>query len=420
MKKKDFITTEDIDPKFKAVNAFIFAGSFSIGVMKAGFDLQKVLEISDSQPEENAFFFIKNVEDVPVILPKTWENDKYLNNLKNENIDLMCCNCPCSSLSQINRNASVDGKNNVHFYRLFNIFKHVQPKVFVIENAPTLVKLGFPILKDLVRELGDKYRFSILRDFAMNHEVPMKRQRTMIVGWNRENFDSVPFINVDKHELVSVKDTLKDIYEDTTNDYPSKSYDEISHLYKFCKSNFPIMHSLATRIEENPDGKIAKEILDGLKDHPSKLREVNRIREKIRNNERFWNKSPTRPQEDCLFPSFTSVTEYLHPVQNRTLNKRELGRIMGYPDEYDFSNSDNICKIPVSQAIAQGVPVNFGKYIATQARLGLEGKLEMNSNKNIDIVFQHNSAYKYDEYTISEFNNLTFLDSSKSSKNLKK
>jgi hypothetical protein len=33
---------------FKAVNAFIFAGSFSIGVMKAGFNLDRVLEISDT------------------------------------------------------------------------------------------------------------------------------------------------------------------------------------------------------------------------------------------------------------------------------------------------------------------------------------------------------------------------------------
>lgn len=93
---------------------------------------------------------MKNVEDVPVILPSQWENEEYLSNLKKENIDLMCCNCPCSSLSQINRNASVDGKNNIHFYRLFNVFEKVQPKVFVIENAPTLVKLGFPILRDLV------------------------------------------------------------------------------------------------------------------------------------------------------------------------------------------------------------------------------------------------------------------------------
>ena len=66
MKKSQIIENPS---KFTAVNAFIFAGSFSIGTMKAGFDLKKVLEISDSQPEQNAFYFKKNVEDVPVILP---------------------------------------------------------------------------------------------------------------------------------------------------------------------------------------------------------------------------------------------------------------------------------------------------------------------------------------------------------------
>lgn len=66
MKKSSIIE----DPSgLKAVNAFIFAGSFSLGVMKAGFDLQKVLEISNSQLKQNAFYFAKNVEDVPVILP---------------------------------------------------------------------------------------------------------------------------------------------------------------------------------------------------------------------------------------------------------------------------------------------------------------------------------------------------------------
>ena len=54
--KKDIIENAS---GYKAVNAFIFAGSFSIGTMKAGFDLEEVLEISDSQLEENAFFFKK-------------------------------------------------------------------------------------------------------------------------------------------------------------------------------------------------------------------------------------------------------------------------------------------------------------------------------------------------------------------------
>ena len=42
---------------YTAVNAFIFAGSFSIGVMNAGFNLKKVLEMTDDMLEKNAFFF---------------------------------------------------------------------------------------------------------------------------------------------------------------------------------------------------------------------------------------------------------------------------------------------------------------------------------------------------------------------------
>ncbi len=41
--------------KYRAVNGFIFAGSFSIGVMNAGFELEKVLEMTDDMPEKNRF-----------------------------------------------------------------------------------------------------------------------------------------------------------------------------------------------------------------------------------------------------------------------------------------------------------------------------------------------------------------------------
>lgn len=418
MKKSDFIE----DPSgFKAVNAFIFAGSFSLGVMKAGFDLEKVLEISDDQPTQNAYYFIKNVTDVPVILPSEWENDAYLDNLKNENIDLMCCNCPCSSLSQINRNASVDGRNNVHFYRLFNIFEHVQPKVFVIENAPTLIKLGFPILRDMAEKLGDKYRFSIIRDFAANHNVPMKRQRTMVVGWNRDHFKTIPFIQLDAHPYKSVKDTIGDNYDDETNDFKSPSCDKIAHLYHYAK-NTPgssFLSSLAIQIEKDPEG-IGKKIIEDLQEYPGYLKEVNRIRNKIQTGGRWWDKTPVKLNEDKMFPSFTSVTEYLHPTKDRMLNLKELGRIMGYPDNYSFTNDDGKCTTPVLQGMAQGVPVEFGRFIARQARLGLEGKLKMNENPDVDVVFQHQIQGRYNEYTLPQFKELQFLDTSKESKFLDK
>ena len=403
MKKTDI--NKDIQPDLKAVNAFIFAGSFSLGVIEAGFDLQKVLEISSTQPEENAFYFKKNVEDVPVILPSEWENDKYLDSLSNEGISLMCCNCPCSSLSQINRNASVDGKNNVHFYRLFNVFKHVKPKVFVIENAPTLIKLGFPILKTMANELKDVYRFTVIRDIAGNHDVPMMRQRTLVVGWNRKCFNGIPAVEQDAHKPMLAKDVLTSELDKTP--WPSSTSDSIKDMYAYVKPGNSLMTWLAKLWASDKDGM--RSIIEKRLDGTGYLREVKRIAGKILAKQNFWDKSPYRMSLDERFPSFTSVSEYIHPVEDRMLSLKEMAAIMNYPSWYDFTDPEKKCKIPVAQAIAQGVPANFGKYIAQQARKALEGKLEVIDASDAVMSFQHHSQHKMSLFTLDEVNSMTEL-----------
>ena len=394
---------------YTAVNAFIFAGSFSIGVMKAGFNLKKVLEIADNQPETNAFYFIKNYPNIPVILPKEWENDEYLLNLRKENIDLMCCNCPCSSLSTINRNASVKGKNNIHFYRLFNIFEKMQPKVFVIENAPTLIKLGKPILNDLVNKLNHLYKFTIIHDKAGNHGVAMERMRTMVIGWRKDVFENQPLINMNKKKPITTKDLLSDIYENTVNDHPSLKYDEISSLYKYGIPGKPIITSICRhylQMQEGDNDQISEEIYNKI--HGTKFQhEFDKINGQLKAGKNLWDKSPFKPFENGKFPSFSSVQEYLHPKQNRTLNIKELQRLMNYPDEYDFTDPENKCKIPVCQAMAQGVPANFGNWIAEQVHLALENKL--NTLKDTEIIFQDHIKEQYITISKNEFESLPFL-----------
>ena len=126
--------------------------------------------------------------------------------------------------------------------------------------------------------------------------------------------------------------------------------------------------------------------------------------------------SPYSPYEDGIFPSFSSVQEYLHPIQNRTLNIKELQRLMNYPDSYDFSDPENKCKIPVCQAMAQGVPANFGKWIAEQVKLAFDN--ELNFIENADIIFQDHIKGKYKIYTVNEFNELEFLSIDKNGINL--
>ena len=385
---------------FKAVNAFIFAGSFSLGTMRAGFDLEKVLEISDTQLNENAFYFKKNVEDVPVVLPKEWENDAYLDNMRNEDIDLMCCNCPCSSLSKINRNASVDGKNNVHFYRLFNIFKHVQPKTFIIENAPTLIKLGYPILKDMVNELSHLYKFTVVRDFAGNHEVAMSRQRTLVFGWRNNTFSKIPVIKQSCCPKMTVAQAFDGIIDDTTDDFMSQTVDSIKDLFKYAIPGFSLFTGLAMRWRADEPG-FRDMITKRLKD-TSFFRELMRVHDKVINEKSCWDKSPYKLKLEGRFPSLTSVNEYLHPTQDRMINLKELARIMNYPDWYDFTDKEHECKIPVTQAIAQGVPANFGKYAAAQARLALEGKLDFNDDVDAVMSFQHHCQHKMSLFTRDE------------------
>jgi DNA (cytosine-5)-methyltransferase 1 len=395
------------DSKFKALNAFVFCGSLSIGVMRAGYHVDRVLEISDDIVNQNAYHFIKNCISAKVIVPNIWEHDAYLESL-NKKYDLMACNCPCSSLSQINRNANLNGKNNIHFYRLFNIFDRIEPKVFLIENAPTLIKLGFPILKDLENSLGNKYRFTIIRDYAGNHNVSMKRMRTLLIGWRKDVFDKIPKISLEHHKMPTIKESIGDLYNVPLDGSVKNhvkiddKYNELEDLFKYVKPQTSIIYSL---VMESLNGN---EMIDKRLQDTRFYHEFISAKEKIKNNKNFWNKSPYKLNDSTQFPSLTSVTELLHPIHDRLLTVRELARIMNYPDDFEFYPDE--CLTPITQCIAQGVPANFIEYITRQIKKALEGNSDVYDD-DYEIVFQHHTHKLYKGYSKEEFMNLNYLES---------
>ena len=404
------------DSKYKAFNGFIFCGSASIGVMKAGFALEKVLEISEDMEKQNAYHFKKNFNDIPLIKPSEWENQTYLENMKKLDYDFSAFNCPCSSLSQINRQASVDGKNNVHFYRVFNIIKQTKPKTFLIENAPTLIKLGYPILKDMFKELGDDYKFTIIRDYAGNHGVAMKRMRTLIVGWRRDVFNNkIPLVHMSKQQTVTIKDAIGDLYNVPLNSDKVKNFnilndkwDEID-LYDKVPQNTSMLLALLEKYDE---------IKDEIKDE-SILNEVKRAKEKLDTKKRIWDKTHWRTAEKNQCPSMTSMTKLIHPINNRSFTIREYARLMNYPDDFEFFPEE--CETDIIQCIAQGVPANFVEYIANEVKEALDGNREfVEDSEDKLLCFEYNTQKVYKAYTEEELNKITCLDSDKTFKKLKK
>ena len=336
----------------KAIGMHIFSGSQTIGHLLEGWSIDTILEISDDMPKQNAYHFIKNYPNIKVKTPSEYENnEEYLDKLKNKNYDLLFSNPPCSGLSQINRNASVDCAVNQNIYKVIKMVDRIRPKTFLIENAPTLTTTGFPILKDMAKLLPD-YKFVIINDLAGNHNVSMHRRRTLVVGFYNKYFKKLPVIHNNAQESFSIGDALKDVNLTYNKEYVKDSQPELFKYYNKIKSGESLFTSLARRNEK------------GLPEQTKK--DVEKIQYKIDHNERIWDKSPWRSASTDHAPSLASVVRIIHPTENRDLYVREYARLMGYPDDYIFYTDE--CKTPIVQCIAQGVPVNFIRYISKEIK----------------------------------------------------
>lgn len=403
----------------KAIGMFIFGGSASIGVMRAGYNIDRVLEMTDNMTTElNGYHFAKNFKEIPVITPSIWENEEYLKSLNNENYDLLYSNCPCSSLSQINKNASVDGKNNIHFYRVFDAIKTIKPKTFFIENAPTLVKLGYPILLDMVEKLSDDYRFTIIRDYGGNHGVPMKRMRTLVVGWKKDVMNGIPLLEMKHTPTPTPKEILGDLYN-----VPVGSKEVLNHEQLVTDDTWCEVENLFNFVDPDDSALLCfikkwKQI-DPLLKNEKLRKEVLLRKADLEAGKRLWDKTPWKVSEDSKFPSMTSMSRIIHPVHNRTLTIREYARIMGYPDDFEFF--PNECQTPIVQCIAQGVPAPFVKYITGEIMEALNGNRTIIKNsEDKTLNFQHHTHKKYKAFTHNELKNMKLLDSDKTFEKLEK
>lgn len=401
--------------QLRAIGAFIFGGSATFGAERAGYKVDEILELTDTMHLESAYHFVKNRPDVPVVLPNTWENYSYLSGLSNKNYDLMYANCPCSSLSQINRNASIDGKHNVHFYRLFDAINQIKPKSFIIENAPTLIKMGYPIILDMLEKLEKNYTFTIIRDLAGSHGVPMKRMRTMLVGWRRDYFDNkIPLVHMAKQDQKTVKDAIGDLYYTPLGSvpnhtlHPERNWKEFEYLFSSVKPQSSILLTVMEKWDS----------LKGTITDTTYSNQVEKAISKKSEGKNIWDKSPWKNHENNPAPSITSVTELIHPIHNRPWTVREYARLMGYPDDFVFYPEET--SVDIIQTIAQGVPAPFIEYITSEIREAINGNRDMINVPGGLVNFQYQTRGLHKTYTYEEMKSMKSLDSDSSFLKLEK
>ena len=374
----------------EALGMYIFGGSQALGHMKAGWNVDRILEISDEMLEQNSYHFIRNYPDIPVVKLSEWNNNEYIESLKGK-YDLLFGNPPCSGLSSINRNASVNNDINKHIYEVADMIDRIEPKSFLIENAPTLIARGLPILKDISKKLSNKYRITIITDLAGNHNVPMFRKRTLVVGWNRNYFESMPIINCVVNNDYTVGKALSGLTGDSPDMVKIDLNDkyDFSRFYSLVKPGDPVVKTLCENYES---------IKDKLSEDEKVL--VLRTKEKYDKGGSVWDKSPLRLDLNGRAPSITSVNRYIHPTENRDIYVRECARLMGYPDSFKFYNGSKVSTI---QCVAQGVPVNFIEYISSEIMSQFKNKVYYKEDCDIMYIDQSSGIQKITTFIIDDF-----------------
>ena len=389
------------DKRLNACGMYVFGGSQSVAHLQSGWNINTILEMTEDMTEYNAYHFTKNYPNIPIKKPSEWNDVQYLESLKHKDYDLLFSNNPCSGLSSINRNANSDQPVNNRFFEVFDVIKRLTPKTFLIENAPTLVSLGTPILHKMTKILGDMYKFTIIRDMAGNHGVPMKRQRTFIVGWRRDIFDNkIPIINPNKKKQV----TIGQILEGLNNNSYNMEFERdtlLPNLKRFYNKVNPKDTILRALVREFDTIKNELDI--------SETKLVKDYIDKKNQNKNIWDKTAYRLDNNFTAPSMTSMAQFIHPTENRELYIREYARIMGYPDDFIFYPDE--CKCSTVQCLAQGVPVNFIKYISKEIKRCLTSDYKYINDK--DVVFQHHSQNKLYSFTFEEFLNINNLSNVK-------
>jgi len=275
----------------------------------------------------------------------------------------------------------------------FENIKVIKPKVFFVENAPSLSgKLGWPILAKMAELLGDEYTFNVTRDYGKFHNVPMGRHRTLVTGYRRDVFNNRCFTL--PHQVQETKNLLEEIGQELEpHDEGVFEYEEFTHnMVEIVKQNKEIFEEVVNKykrkftilsiiLSTHPRNvnKALEETYDWDKIIPatkmtndkhkdSILRDLDRKIIKLAGGGGVWDKSPTLIHRDVhMGVSLTAMAVMYNFEEHRLFNIREYANMMGYPKDFVFEKGVTIGHI------AQGVPANFAQYVHEHVANVLDG-----------------------------------------------
>jgi DNA (cytosine-5)-methyltransferase 1 len=276
-------------------------------------------------------------------------------------VDVLVGGPPCQGFSPLGRMNDWDfndPRNKLwkHYVRILDV---LQPKVFVLENVPELLKS--PEFERLRRHVQKSYDldYGILN--ASHYGVPQARKRAIVVG-SRIGKASLP-----------VATTLRKTVRDAIGDLPFVPTGENWHV-----GRNPRPMSVE-RYKAVPPGGNRFDLMRNRRDITPNCWKNKKTGSTDVFGRMWWDEPAPTIRTEFFKPE---KGRYLHPEAHRPITIREAARLQTFPDAFIFVGSN----VQVAKQIGNAVPVTLGERIAIQVRSTLAAGVQQNQAKRREVA----------------------------------
>jgi len=306
-------------------------------------------------------------------------------------VDIIIGGPPCQAYSvvgraRIGKAVENDPRNELYKYYV-KFLERYKPKMFVFENVSGIrtAKNGQPFedLKRLVNMIG--YVMEDHIQLASEYGVLQKRQRIIIVGWQKDTKFYYPKLEKEKNKY----QVLKDLFADLPNRKSSegnlcepikykKPLAKMEYLKKFKirngKFRFTTQH--IARYNNENDRRIYKIAVDMWLNEKKRI-DYSKIPfhlQRHKNKDIFLNRFQVVDPYGCCHTVVAHIAMdghyYIYPTLNptienvRSITVREAARLQSFPDDYYFEGN----RSAAFKQIGNAVPIVLAHKIALKIK----------------------------------------------------
>jgi DNA (cytosine-5)-methyltransferase 1 len=347
------VTSKNPVGGFGVIDLFSGVGGLSLGAARAGFLLNGAVEIDPHAIASHCRNFPKTVHISEDVSRLTGQGLRSRLNMMNGELAGIIGGPPCQGFSSIGKRVLSDPRNSL-FGDFFRIVAEAQPKFFLAENVPGILKNKYAQIKEKALSYVEKDYVLLppmticARDFG----APTTRTRVFFYGYRRDEVEKLAvedFLPAADVRVVKVRDALNGLPIKINADWQSEEdgwriarthgngfYNSRLHgrvpigvgdlrAIERLKNEGRASGSLGTAHSKDVVKRFSK-IECGKSDHVSKSMRLDPN-----------GFCPTiRAGTDQTRGSFQAVRP-LHPSEHRVITPREAARLQGFPDWFQFS-----------------------------------------------------------------------------------